>query len=649
MSTPSTNLLLHGVESPPQIGRPLRAGPLDCLLDGVDLRYVHHGGVEVVRRIYAAVRDRNWNTIPGLAGDVTVDDRDDEFEVRFSVSHRSRVVDVTWEGAITGHADGRIVYEFDGAVGRDLLYNRIGICVLHPYPEVAGRRWRARTLDGDREGELPSLIAPQPFENGVYVPLVPAFDRLSIELPLGGRAELDFEGDLWEAEDQRNWTDASLKSYCTPLARGFPHAMKRGGRVVQRVACRVEGAPAACRRPADPDAVTIELGERLEHRLPPIGLGHARDAGELTERETLMLRALGPAHLRIDASLAAPDWEARLDRALRARERLEVDAELAIALTAEHGALLERLAQLIADVPLARVLAFQSGALSAQPDETTPAALVELVRAGLEAEVVGGGSYMNFCELNRTRPLARALDAIGYGVTSQIHAIDDLSLMETPPAHGDTVVSARAFAEGRPVVVGPITLRPRFNSVATADEPDPDPAQLPASADPRQASLIGAAWTLASAKHLAEGGAAALTYYETVGWGGVIEHEAPDRRADDFPSVPGHAYPLYHVLADLCESHGAALLASDSSAPLRAAALALGNGTILAANLTAVAQTVSIGPVDGSAALRRLGLETVAPACGDPARFRAAPLEPVQARGRLRLSLSPFETVRIER
>lgn len=26
----------------------------------------------------------------------------------------------------------------------------------------------------------------------------------------------EFEGDVFEMEDQRNWTDASYKTYCTP-------------------------------------------------------------------------------------------------------------------------------------------------------------------------------------------------------------------------------------------------------------------------------------------------------------------------------------------------------------------------------------------------------------------------------------------------
>ena len=46
-------------------------------------------------------------------------------------------------------------------------------------------------------------------------------------------------------EDQRNWTDASFKTYCTPLARPFPVPVQAGDRVDQRVALTVncDGLP----------------------------------------------------------------------------------------------------------------------------------------------------------------------------------------------------------------------------------------------------------------------------------------------------------------------------------------------------------------------------------------------------------------------
>src|ERR1700743_788582 len=123
--TLSSLVALHGRAEPLQAPTPLRAGPLTAALDGVDLRYVRVGEVELVRRIYVGVRDRNWNTIPGVASPVKVDQREDGFAVSFGVRHTSHDTDFSWEGMITGYADGVIRFAMDGRGERTMLFNRI--------------------------------------------------------------------------------------------------------------------------------------------------------------------------------------------------------------------------------------------------------------------------------------------------------------------------------------------------------------------------------------------------------------------------------------------------------------------------------------------------------------------------------------------
>ena len=155
---------------------PLRAGLLTAVLDGVDLRYVKLGEVELVRRIYAAVRDQNWNTIPGVAVNSELDVREDSFDVRFEVRHANDELDFSWRGTITGTAEGRMSFSLDGAAGRDFPYNRIGFCVLHPWREAAGARYRGETPDGPVEGRFPLSVGPQAFVDGLYVSLFPAVE-----------------------------------------------------------------------------------------------------------------------------------------------------------------------------------------------------------------------------------------------------------------------------------------------------------------------------------------------------------------------------------------------------------------------------------------------------------------------------------------
>ncbi len=45
-------------------------------------------------------------------------------------------------------------------------------------------------------------------------------------------AHLYFEGDVFETEDQRNWTDASYKTYSTPLDQPYPAKVSKRYRII---------------------------------------------------------------------------------------------------------------------------------------------------------------------------------------------------------------------------------------------------------------------------------------------------------------------------------------------------------------------------------------------------------------------------------
>jgi hypothetical protein len=57
--------LWYGRNTPPPEQVKLKSGSLDLIYQAGDLRYITFRGVELIRRIYVAIRDLNWNTIPG--------------------------------------------------------------------------------------------------------------------------------------------------------------------------------------------------------------------------------------------------------------------------------------------------------------------------------------------------------------------------------------------------------------------------------------------------------------------------------------------------------------------------------------------------------------------------------------------------------
>lgn len=606
----------YGREEALPARRVLRAGPLTAVLEGGDLRYVKLGNDQVVLRLYAAVRDRNWNTIEPVYRDYDVVESADGFTVRFVAENVAGDVDFQWQGELTGTPDGVITATMDGAARRDFLKNRIGWCVLHPM-ELAGVAASTETPDGPVSGAFPDLISPyQPF-----------FDMQAIShaTPSGGEVTIRFEGDLFEMEDQRNWTDASYKTYSTPLRIPYPVEIKQGDRVWQRVTISGSGVLAAA--PASDETVTIEVSPLGGSPLPPIGLSMASHGERLSEQEIALLRAVRPAHLRVKLELTGDGWQQRLALASEQADALGAALEIE-AIAAPDGGGLPDLADALAHLatPVARVLVFAEGKL-----DTTEEVMVA-ARAAFAASpvssLVGGGTRAYFTELNRaTLPLAE-MQVVGYTINPQVHAFDNASLTETLAAQAETVRSARAIVGDRPIAVGPVTLRPPFNPNATgAEAPTPEGA-LPPSVDYRQPSLFAAGWLAGSVNALGNGGADAITYFETTGWKGIIERRDHPLRVQAFHSWQGMTFPVYHVLVDVGEFADGEILPISLGDGLRVQALAIRDGSrlrVILANMSDAPVTVSLSlPNVTSAKVRRLDTNTFLQAGSDAAVFRQA-------------------------
>lgn len=641
--------LWYGRDAAPSERIALRAGSFTAYLDGADLRDVRLGGIELVRRLYFALRDENWDTIPGTLENLSVDIRADSFQITFDSHHRHRDLDFRWHGMIRGDGSTNISYTMSGTALSAFRYCRIGFCVLHPPGEYAGRPFSGRSSDGPVAGHLPTTVGPQRYEGGLYFPLFNAVSNLSVSLASGVEAQFDFVGDLFEMEDQRNWTDGSFKTYCTPLSLGYPHAASPGQTFAQRVAISASGQSSVS--VSTGDGVNLSLGQPLGRELPQLGLGMATHDAGLSERDKELLSALHLDHLRVDLHPSTNDAATSLARAEKECSALGCSLELALFLTDDAGQELAGLESRIPPAaPVSRVLVFHEG------EQVTSQKWIELARNTIGPRLPGvpfcGGTNLYFAELNRSRPNPAGLDAVAYSINPQVHASDERSLIENLEAQRDTVVTARSFCDELPLVVSPITLKPRFNPDAVGPEPAPRAGELPSAVDPRQMSLFAAAWTLASIKQLAEGGAASVTYYETSGWRGVKETDGGCPAPELFCSRPGLVFPVYHVFADIADLKTAEIIACSSTDPLRVQGLALqadGRLHLLLTNLTAEAQTCVVAPLNGTrVATRTLDADTAPQAMAQPDEFRSRRDWVPIASSTLTLDLAPYSVTRID-
>ncbi|MFN8514913.1 MAG: hypothetical protein U0841_20485 [Chloroflexia bacterium] len=126
------------------------------------------------------------------------------------------------------------------------------------------------------------------------------------EVEPGTWAEVRFAGDIFEMEDQRNWTDASYKTYCTPLRLPFPAPIAAGETVVQSVLITLTGGEKGegGRESDTSTPITVTIGDTPLGSLPRLGLGVASHGQPLSETEIARLRVLNLAHLRVDLNPA---------------------------------------------------------------------------------------------------------------------------------------------------------------------------------------------------------------------------------------------------------------------------------------------------------------------------------------------------------
>jgi hypothetical protein len=239
-----------------------------------------------------------------------------------------------------------------------------------------------------------------------------------------------------------------------------------------------------------------------------------------------------------------------------------------------------------------------------------------------------GGSNQFFAELNRSRPAADAMDGIVFSLNPQVHAGDDLSIVENLAAQADVVEMTRSFSGRLPIVVSPVTFVGRSGPFPGGPA---DPGGLPGQVDARQTSLFGAGCVVGSVKYLAESGVESATFFETVGWLGLLESETGPPLPDLFPSRPRDVFPLWQVFADLAEWRGGSVVACSSSDPLDVLALAVQTRAgmhLLLANLTPRERVVDLKAIGRPSALRLLDEHAAVNAVTDPTGFRTAVTAP---------------------
>ena len=134
---------------------------------------------------------------------------------------RDAAQEFAYSAEIVGRADGALRFSARGRALTDFLTNRTGFVVLHPIQNVAGR-----SRAGHRNDRQDFRYPISRTDRSCAADDEPACDPH--EFAPGATVECRMEGDTFEMEDQRNWTDASYKTYVRPLALPWPYTLANG-------------------------------------------------------------------------------------------------------------------------------------------------------------------------------------------------------------------------------------------------------------------------------------------------------------------------------------------------------------------------------------------------------------------------------------
>ena len=663
MSTaPSHALTLYGTERATPEVRLLRAGALSAELEGGKLRYVRFGGVEALRGLAFVVRGAAWETRAPAIANLEIVEEGGGFRVRYDARVDSPDGVLAFQAAVVAEDERRLVFTVDAVAETAFETSRSGFVALHPIAGVAGEACAITHGAG--------AVEKTAFPRRV-MPLQPFFDigAMRHRVAEGAWLTCRFEGaDPWETEDQRNWTDASFKTYYRPLALPYPYTLAAGARLRQVATLEFEGRAPHARAPhvragttAGGDAVAVAVGGETGATMPEIGLGVAMaDAPATARHGRALLAALGAQHLvcEYDPREAGAAEALAACRALAEALAAEVVLEIVVPCERPVERELRAAAEAVAGAGLrpasvvpeqARLLRFTLETVEALGVPGF-AEVYGAARAAFPGVRLGGGVFTNFTELNRNHADPRLFDFLTHGTCAVVHEPDDRSVMETLQALPDVVASAKSLAGGKPYRIAPSAIGMRYNPYGPGVHVNRDNGRHSFNhQDPRQRGLFGAAFTLGYAAQVVPLGVEALAFGAPSGPLGMVyrrtEHPQPWFDALAGPAV----FPLYHVVAGLAAARGAALRAVESADPARILGLACahGGGTRLwLANLTPAAQTAAVsGIASGAAAITRLDADSFVAATTDPAGFAAAPGAPGDP---ARLALAPFAVARID-
>ena len=543
--------------------RVIKAGNIQLHYNNASLRRITLPGREMLRMITFALRDEDWRTIPLKIINESFKCNEDHFAIEIHASNTwldQEVLD--WICTISGSKQQEIVFEIRGVFLKDFKSNRAGFCVLHPIKESIGQPFEIGHPDGHTTtGRFPKYISPDQVAMNISKFNWTTKDEIV--------AEMQFEGEVFEMEDQRNWTDASFKTYCTPLALPFPVQRKKGDKIWQKVLFKTNTLVI---EPQVETGVKINFDLNEKFPLPSLGTCLPIDRDQRLPSTKFQLNSLLSV-LRVDILWGSVDWQSEMEEIVAFAKMQNVKIHPVLHYTEGDMLLLvQDLGNLIEKDMLFSISILQWQRVT--PEATFLQNATTVLRQYFSGIKIGTGTKNYFTQLNRNRPPVDNVDFVFYSANPQVHAFDNLTLVENIEGMSATAESCRAIYSTKPIFMSPLTLVPRFNPDATSVA-EYEKLKYDYPSDKRQKEEFLSAWTLGCISVLARERIQHIDLYELFGSRGFFSGYKPD--------------PVFHFLLRIYGKNNITLFETESLAPLQFCSLGIQceEGTfILLGNLT---------------------------------------------------------------
>jgi D-apionolactonase len=532
----------------------LKTSKYTIFYENGSIRWIKVGNIEIVRMIYSAVRDHNWGTIEPEIIAENIEETEWGFRVEVRLKYQKHDIDFEAHYIILGE-ENQLFFEMQGEAKSTFLSNRTGFCVLHPIKECEGKTCTVLHPNGIYEKTIfPEFVSPvQPMMN---------ISAMEWETENGVSAKLSFTGDIFEMEDQRNWTDASFKTYCRPLSMPFPFEIKKGEKLQQKIVLEIWGE---LQNEINDNIYSFSFDKNNTFKIPEIGIGATSRNEPLENTESELLKKLPLKHLHAEIKLFEKSWKLVLAKEIAESTLLELPLFLVMYFSEKFEDEIKevRLNFQNQKIKIKYILVVGKNHL---PDDLIFDAVFDELKTIFPETKIGAGVNAYFAELNRNRPQSLNAEFISFTICPQIHAFDNATMLENLEAQKYVVETARKLFPEKPVFVSPVTLKQRFNVVATCTEPAPATGELPSQVYTRQNSDFAAQWLICSLKYLAQSGTHLITYFESVGWRGFIQGNYDPPVPGKFKAKKGDVFPVYFALKELAGF--SEIIHSNSSHPL---------------------------------------------------------------------------------